>query len=44
MSGYDFARQVRREAWGGYVTLIAMTGWGQEDDKRRRFARGLIIT
>jgi PAS domain S-box-containing protein len=40
MSGYDVAQQIRREAWGGHMTLIAMTGWGQEDDKRRAHRAG----
>jgi CheY-like chemotaxis protein len=35
LSGYEVAKRIRREAWGDRVTLIALTGWGQEDDKRR---------
>jgi CheY-like chemotaxis protein/two-component sensor histidine kinase len=35
LSGYDVARCIRREAWGERVTLIALTGWSQERDKRR---------
>ena len=29
------AHRVRLEAWGGSVVLIALTGWGQEADKRK---------
>jgi PAS domain S-box-containing protein len=35
MNGYETARTIRREPWGKSVTLIAMTGWGQEEDRRR---------
>jgi len=40
VSGYEVARRIRLEAWGARVTLIAVTGWGQEDDKRRATAAG----
>ena len=35
MNGYDVARCIRREPWGKDIVLIAVTGWGQEDDKRK---------
>ena len=35
LNGYEVARRIRREAWGGQMTLIALTGWGQENDKNR---------
>ncbi|HKQ46809.1 MAG TPA: PAS domain S-box protein [Phycisphaerae bacterium] len=35
MNGYDAAMHIRRQPWGGKMALIALTGWGQEDDKRR---------
>ena len=35
MNGYQVARQIRAEPWGGDVILIAQTGWGQQEDKRR---------
>ena len=34
LSGYDIARHVRGRR-GGEVLLVAITGWGQEDDRRR---------
>jgi DNA-binding response OmpR family regulator len=34
LSGYDIARHVR-EHRGEDVLLVAITGWGQEDDRRR---------
>jgi signal transduction histidine kinase/PAS domain-containing protein/ActR/RegA family two-component response regulator len=40
MDGYDVARQIRGEPWGGDVILIAMTGWGQDKDKRNAIEAG----
>jgi two-component system CheB/CheR fusion protein len=40
MSGYEVAERIRCEAWGKHITLIALTGWGQENDKRRALAAG----
>lgn len=34
-SGYDVARMVRREAWGASTLIVAISGWGQESDRRR---------
>lgn len=34
LSGYDIARHVR-ERRGASVLLVAITGWGQEEDRRR---------
>jgi PAS domain S-box-containing protein len=35
MSGLDAARRIRAESWGRSALLVAMTGWGQEEDRRR---------
>ncbi len=35
LSGYDVAAQIRREPWGGAIFLIALTGWGRDDDRQR---------
>ena len=35
LDGYEVARRVRQEPWGGATVLIALTGWGQEEDRRR---------
>jgi CheY-like chemotaxis protein len=34
-NGYEAARMIRAEPWGRDVVLIALTGWGQEQDRRR---------
>ena len=40
MNGYEAARRIRQENWGNDVVLVAMTGWGQEEDKRRAIDAG----
>lgn len=40
MNGYEIARHIRKQPWGSGMTLIALTGWGQEEDKRRAFEAG----
>jgi len=40
LNGYEVARQVRRGSLGRAVTLIALTGWGQDADKARALAAG----
>lgn len=40
ISGYAVARQLRTQAWAKNVRLIALTGWGQDDDQREARAAG----
>jgi CheY-like chemotaxis protein len=40
ITGYEAARRVRLEPWGRDVFLLAMTGWGQADDKAKARAAG----
>ncbi len=35
LNGYEVARRLRREPWGAGVRLVALTGWGQDDNKRQ---------
>jgi signal transduction histidine kinase/ActR/RegA family two-component response regulator len=35
LDGYEAARKIRGEFGGRDLTLVAMTGWGQEEDRRR---------
>jgi signal transduction histidine kinase len=35
MNGYDACRQIRDQPWGKNLLIVAMTGWGQEEDKLR---------
>jgi len=40
MDGYEVARHLRERFPGGKTALIALTGWGQDDDRRRTQAAG----
>jgi CheY-like chemotaxis protein len=33
LNGYEVARRIRLEPWGSTATLVAITGWGQAEDK-----------
>jgi PAS domain S-box-containing protein len=35
MNGYEVARRIRAEPGGSRRLLVALTGWGQQEDKRR---------
>ena len=35
ISGYEVCRRARAQPWGGDITFIALTGWGQEEDRRK---------
>jgi len=40
LDGYEVARRVRQGSLGRAVTLIAVTGWGQDRDKAQSLAAG----
>lgn len=35
ISGYETARLIRQEPWGNEALVVALTGWGQAEDRRR---------
>jgi PAS domain S-box-containing protein len=35
LSGHEVCRRVREQPWGKDIVFIALTGWGQEDDRRK---------
>jgi len=35
LNGYDVCRVIREQAWGKDVTIVALTGWGQNEDFAR---------
>jgi len=35
LNGYEVARRIRSQPWSRDVILVALTGWGQDEDKRR---------
>jgi len=40
LNGYEACRRIREQAGGESVVLIALTGWGQDDDRRRSHSAG----
>jgi signal transduction histidine kinase/CheY-like chemotaxis protein len=40
LDGCEVCRRVRGQPWGDHVTIIALTGWGQEQDRRRTLEAG----
>ena len=40
LTGYEVARKMRQSICGASLTLIAITGWGQDIDKERAYAAG----
>jgi two-component system, chemotaxis family, CheB/CheR fusion protein len=40
MDGYEVAKRIRRHPGFAHLKLIALTGWGQEEDRRRTAAAG----
>jgi PAS domain S-box-containing protein len=43
MNGYETARRIRQETWGRRALLLALTGWGQEEDKEKSKASGFDV-
>ena len=35
LNGYEACRQMKAQAWDKKMILIAVTGWGQDDDRRK---------
>ncbi|MCW7539229.1 PAS domain S-box protein [Aquabacterium sp. A7-Y] len=35
LNGYETARLMREQPWGRHALLVALTGWGQDEDRRR---------
>jgi PAS domain S-box-containing protein len=33
LNGYEATRRIRQQPWGRSMIIIALTGWGQEDDR-----------
>jgi ADP-ribose pyrophosphatase len=40
LDGYGVARRIRSESWGARVVLVAVTGYGREEDRRQAEAAG----
>jgi CheY-like chemotaxis protein len=40
MNGFDAALRIREQPWGRDMVLVALTGWGQDEDRRRSHESG----
>jgi PAS domain S-box-containing protein len=40
MNGYEAAAKLRQQAWGSEMLLVALTGWGQDEHRRRTETAG----
>ena len=40
INGYEAAKLIRQHDWGKQMVLIALTGWGQDEDRRRSTEAG----
>jgi len=40
LNGYDACRRIRGQPWAENIVICAMTGWGQEEDRRRSHDAG----
>jgi len=41
MNGYELARRIRMEPWGETTLLVALTGWGGAEDRRKSKEAGI---
>lgn len=35
LNGFETCERMRHEAWGRAICIVALTGWGQDEDRRR---------
>lgn len=40
MNGYEAAQHIRQQVWGQKMMLVALTGWGQDEDRQRTKSAG----
>jgi CheY-like chemotaxis protein/two-component sensor histidine kinase len=43
LNGYETCRRIRATSWGRGATLVAQTGWGQSEDRRRTQEAGFDV-
>jgi signal transduction histidine kinase len=43
LNGRDAAKRIREQPWGKNMVLVAITGWGQEEDRRKSKEAGFDI-
>ena len=40
LNGYEACRRIREQSWSKSTVLIALTGWGQDEDRQRSTVAG----
>jgi CheY-like chemotaxis protein/two-component sensor histidine kinase len=40
LNGYEVCRRIRQRPWGAKVMIVALTGWGQDEDRQRSVEAG----
>ncbi len=40
LNGFEACQLIRRKPWGKGIVIVALTGWGQDDDRRRSLGAG----
>ena len=40
LNGYDTCHLLREQDWAADILMVALTGWGQEEDRRRSYEAG----
>ncbi|HEY0942215.1 MAG TPA: response regulator [Steroidobacter sp.] len=43
LDGYEVARRIRGEPWGAQLLLVAVSGWGQSEDRQRATDAGFDL-
>jgi len=43
MNGYEVARRLREQRWSREIVLVALTGWGQVDDRKKSSDAGFDL-
>ena len=40
LNGYEVCRRIREQPWGRHMLLVALTGWGMDEDRHRSLEAG----
>jgi CheY-like chemotaxis protein len=43
LNGYEACRRIRDHAWGAPIVMVAITGWGQEEDREQSRQAGFDL-
>jgi PAS domain S-box-containing protein len=43
LNGYEACRRIRSQAWSAPITMVAITGWGQEEDREQSNSAGFDL-